>query len=910
MKSASVFYHGELVARLRANMAREDWARQMAATVTESARPWLEMSDDALWSLMFGPAIPRSWMVWSNGHCPACAKPATMYNWIMDGLNHPWKTRCPHCKELFPKNDFHAFYTSGLDARGVFDPKRADRTLLFNAAHPDPADPLRSFGVDDGDGYVEGENRWRFIGAYLIYGQWKQVVLGGVRALSHAYVVSGDPVYARKAAILLDRVADLYPTFDFATQGYNYEKRGTHGYLGNWHDACEETRELALAYDMIFDGIKLDPGLPAFLSRKARQYGLENPKTSFADVQRNIESGILGDALANPHKIYSNYPRQEIALILMRAILGRPGAETDRLIDAMLEQATAVDGVTGEKGLANYSAAVIQALAVFLALWDRADEGFLQRCLDVQPRLRQTYRFHIDTLCLGKYYPLVGDTGWFPQEIGSYCGVAFRHPAAAGENARGRRLLAEAPLAPSMFSFLWRLHRLTGDPAFAQTLYLANGETADGLPHDLFAANGRAVRDGVAQVIAAQGPMPVVGGVNKEQWNLAILRAGVGEHARAAWLNYGVEGNHRHADGMNLGLFAFGLDLMPDLGYPPVQYGGWHAPRARWYMKSAAHNTVVVDGRDHASAPGRTTLWADGRLFKAIRAEAPGLIPPDALLPEGQPARRFERTIVLVAGPAPDRFYLLDIFRVVGGLDHARFMHSAFAELATEGLTLAPGEAYGHETRMRDFRWDRAPRPGWRAEWRLLDHEARQPHDPPIRLRYTDFTAGAQTATAEGWTALGGFGDAMRREAWIPCLVVRRRSDTGVPAASTFVGIIEPYRTDSDIRAIRRLTVTAGDGRAGPEDPVAMEVTHTDGAQDLIVAAGEGNGGAAGSAPETECVWIQRDWDVALGGELCVVRRVPAGAISYVAAAHASSIRIHKREWTNERRDRLLEWHK
>ena len=31
---------------------------------------------------------------------------------------------------------------------------------------------------------------------------------------------------------------------------------------------------------------------------------------------------------------------------------------------------------------------------------------------------------------------------------------------------------------------------------------------------------------------------------------------------------------------MNLGLFARGLDLMPDLGYPPVQFGGWDSPRA------------------------------------------------------------------------------------------------------------------------------------------------------------------------------------------------------------------------------------------------------------------------------------------------------------------------------------------
>ncbi|HQF30937.1 MAG TPA: hypothetical protein PLJ34_05775, partial [Hyphomicrobiales bacterium] len=94
-------------------------------------------------------------------------------------------------KELFPKNDFGALYRSGLDAQGVFDPKRADRSLLFNAEHPDANDPLHLFGVDEGEGYVEGAKRWRFIGAYLIYGQWKQGILHGIRALEKHDIAFG-----------------------------------------------------------------------------------------------------------------------------------------------------------------------------------------------------------------------------------------------------------------------------------------------------------------------------------------------------------------------------------------------------------------------------------------------------------------------------------------------------------------------------------------------------------------------------------------------------------------------------------------------------------------------------------------------------------------------------------------------
>ena len=34
-----------------------------------------------------GSGLPRSWMVWSNGHCPACRKPVPMYDWQIDAID-------------------------------------------------------------------------------------------------------------------------------------------------------------------------------------------------------------------------------------------------------------------------------------------------------------------------------------------------------------------------------------------------------------------------------------------------------------------------------------------------------------------------------------------------------------------------------------------------------------------------------------------------------------------------------------------------------------------------------------------------------------------------------------------------------------------------------------------------------
>ena len=149
-EESSVFYPDEMLARARANVDRFEWAATLRQEVVTRADPWRKLSDEDLWKLMFGPTISRSWMVWSSGHCPSCKGSVPLYNWRMDGLKHPWKVQCPHCQELFPKNDFARFYASGLDEHQVFDPAKADRSLLYNTDHPEAGDPLLSFGVVDG----------------------------------------------------------------------------------------------------------------------------------------------------------------------------------------------------------------------------------------------------------------------------------------------------------------------------------------------------------------------------------------------------------------------------------------------------------------------------------------------------------------------------------------------------------------------------------------------------------------------------------------------------------------------------------------------------------------------------------------------------------------------------------------
>lgn len=812
VKTQSVFYAPDLIARATANASTQDWAQAMQRDVVANAQRWLELPDDTLWNAMFGPNIPRTWMVWSDGYCPACKADVRMYTWEMDPFTFPWKVRCPHCKALFPTNDFEAFHRSGYDEHGVFQPERADRSLLFNAEHPDPADPLHLFGVDDGTGYEADGHRWRFLGAYVIYGQWKKWVHAGIENLSAAYAVTGDSRYAYKAAIMLDRVADIFPSFDFHTQGgLVYETiHGTRGQISTWHDACEEVRILALAYDRIFDGAKAqEAALTAYLSEKARAHQLSNPKTSWADIQRNIETGIFVDTLNHRERIESNYPRTDIALLVIKTVLGWPGNRDEilGLVDAIVEKATAVDGVSGEKGMAGYTTIAPRALAEILSQMARLEPNFLATMFERLPALRNTYRFHLDTWCMESWYPRTGDTGAFGQKDPSYAGVSFtKNPG----------------VEPSMFTFLMDVSKLTADPGLVQVLYLANNSSVDGLPYDLFAEDPAAFQSTVQTVIDEQGATPILASVNKENWHLAILRSGEGEHRRALWLDYDAGERHGHADGMNLGLFAKGLDLIPDYGYPPVGYGGWGAPRAVWYTMTAAHATVVVDGKNQTSGAGQTTLWADGERFRAVRANAPALVGGEV----------YQRTAILVDVNDTD-FYVVDHFRVVGGLDHAKFFHSSFGVVTPQGLNLQEAPPYSDSTQMRTFRSDPRPAPGWSVDWELEDVYGYTPEGKKVHVRYTDLTEDAEASLAEGWVDIGQYGSESR---WIPRVMVRRTAQQA-PLASTFVSTIDPYEGEPNVQTVTRAAATTPAGAPLPEGCVVLKIERKDGAKDLLFIA-------------------------------------------------------------------------
>ena len=137
--------------------------------------------------------------------------------------------------------------------------------------------------------------------------------------------------------------------------------------------------------------------------------------------------------------------------------------------------------------------------------------------------------------------------------------------------------------------------------------------------------------------------------------------------------------------------------------------------------------------------------------------------------------------------------YVRDVFRVAGGTDHAKFFLSHFGAIThPSGLSMQPATDYAHP-QMRNFQVARAAGPGWSVQWKVEDRYKLLPEGRDVRVRYTDFTRGADVYTCEAWVVAGTY-NSTTGETWMPRLMVRRRSsDAKAPLTSTFVSLIEPH---------------------------------------------------------------------------------------------------------------------
>ncbi|MGD9498842.1 MAG: heparinase II/III family protein, partial [Armatimonadota bacterium] len=748
------YYSAERVANARANIERFDWARAIRDAAVQRAAPWLAMSDEELWRLVPCQSLPRCIDVTmtrqAGGNlrlgCLVCGDEIFKhgnYPWIVNHAELPWKVKCPSCGAVFPTNDFGAFYASAIDERGCFDASKGDRSLLYNAEHPDPNDPLHRWGVDDGWGYIDEDGHEHRFVAYYTWQLWRHV-RAGLNSLAEAYMYTGETAYAHKAGVLLDRIADVYPEMDWAP----YAERGWfHSDGGSGRGKIEgriwETgtiRGLAVAYDMVADGLDDSPELLEFLAGMARQYDLPGQKGTVEDLYRNIEEGILrtgAEALIS-QQIHGNEGSHQSAMAHVAMAFGRDPEMTQWLDWIFAPDGGAIPGVivglvdhdgVGAEGAPGYSlgwASSIGHLADVLADFPNYDKHDIYRDF---PQFKKTFTAGHNLVVLGLSTPNIGDSG----STGSIGKVA----AAPDFIARGYRYLR--------------------DPAIAIAAYRANGNSGAGLQRSIFDEDPDAIAREIEAIGAAAAAEPPRGGFNRTGYGLMALERGEGKEGTALWLYYGRSFGHGHLDRLNVGLYAFGLDLLPDLGYP--EFATAWPQRSEWTDNTLSHNTVVVD-----RAPQEANWGGYPVFFKRLPGLSAGEVRSANVYPQ---CDTYTRTVALISVGENDA-YALDIFRVRGGSEHLLSVHSVPGEPVATGLELADqggGTLAGVDVPFGarqsgdvplGFSWlydvarDARPPATWSLDWHVPDGYRGASAADQIHLRYHHLSPADEVVLAHG----------------------------------------------------------------------------------------------------------------------------------------------------------------
>ncbi|WP_127580447.1 heparinase II/III domain-containing protein [Paenibacillus koleovorans] len=952
VKTRSTYYTSEKVEAVRRNVTLYDWAKPFKEQAVEQAEVYVEMGWEQLWQLPTPQSIPRSYAVNQELGCPVCGEAHHAYGrwpWLADPLRQPWKLICPSCKSVFPSNDFASYYESGKDEHGLFRRELADPRYLINELYPERGP---GWGVDDGHGWVDFETRkaagagqdkqekqaewrgdfWTFVAFYNHWKIWCPMIdaggnqfpptdapwgHGGIAAsaigqLRDAYLYTGELKYAQAGVVLLDRIADLYPEMDCGVFRWEDGILNSHGLTGQgkvigciWETGL--VRSFVSAYDAFYLALREERAaemadVVAFLREKVSRYKLPAEKSSLAAITANIEDGIVRQVYPGVRKvqIHGNNGMHQSSLAMAAIVLDEPGT-TEEMLDFVLQEGGLLRPEAG--GWADTGGDILHSLLhdvdrdgfgdeaapLYNNLWvdtfklvadilqgyDRYPIADLYR----HPKFRQMLRAHADLLMLRRYIPQIGDS----------------------DSAGNPNVLYKAEMAVDTFE-------RTGEPVFAQLAVLANGGTVEGLRAGLFSLDPERVLRDMRQVLAERGLFHNAS-VHLGGYGFAALRdGGAGDVERAVWLYHGRNQGHGHKDTLNIGLYAFGLDLSPELGYPE-KCDDVHQKTHHWDRSTVAHNTVTVDGSKQLnSVVGASRLFVDAGEVKVVEVEAPQVYAQTSV---------YRRCVVMVRLDETHS-YAVDLFHVEGGEEHVYSFHGAEGAVRTEGLQLtaqaggtyagahvAYGEPYdavpGQRLReyagsgfhyLTDVVRDEAPGSAFAVEWAIRDTwrvlgmpgdgEAGRTHeqaeakakgpaagasaataaDTGVRLRLTMLTAADEVALADGHPSSNRPGNPER----LRYMLAKRRPADGV---SRFAAVLEPYREQArQLRDVRRCSVrcvgSAGDGG-------------DDGAGFAAGAAGWSSAGGSTAGEST--------------AEVTAVREEPHGGVSEVGV---TAIRVER----------------
>jgi hypothetical protein len=652
---------------------------------------------------------------------------------------------------------------------------------------------------DDGDGWIAPpgflhpgtiyhfRSAWRYyVLSKLFYTPYELTIEAedaytgktAITRLTHAFAISGDVRYAHKAAIMLNRLAEVYR---FYTGTVDEQRPLTRGYLVQVSFEEWPIHNCLVAYDVLMDVMLQDRELLDFFARKGDCDYNGDGKVDFADVRYNIQHNLFGYMYEWLHRAMAiqtgDYVlREGLVLAAMGAILDNREL-IDEAMDGPFGLATNLTNNMFRDGKWWYDSPGYAVSSVTSLIMERLFSLRHLRLVD-DPRLRigQAVGFVRGVDCDGRL-PAIGDTG--------------------GADSRTKVLNPY-----SMCALEETAYTHTGERGCLDRLLALSGGDVD-LMRDRYASVELLF---YAEPIRGEAGALENGTVLFHDSGFAILRTGTELDTRKhIVLNYG-KGNsgHGHHDKLAVNLIAYGYDLAADLGYPTTFT---HRKVAGWETHTASHATVCIDGRNQELATGSLRLFGKTPGTQVICATGERAYPDLAEV--------YERTLSVI-DVSDSQAYVFDVFRVRGGNVHDYLFRSLSGEAGSnfcvdhpEGVEIVPqavgtlaGEAVAFgEMPGYGFVKDvtRATCEGVsNATWRIGNED-----DTGIRLTMLG-GKGMQIITGKG-EGYGFFG----KSPWDACFAARAVS---VGETTVFTAILQPFQLRPFIKAVQPISVAGGVG--------------------------------------------------------------------------------------------------
>ena len=496
-----------------------------------------------------------------------------------------------------------------------------------------------------------GPVQYTYVAFYVHDGIWygagtsTPLVKDAIRSLIDAFIYTGEAKYGRAGAILLDRVADVYPGFEW----YDWHTFRGDAYRGKEVDTVWSTGNATIWAEGVdaFLPIYNDPYVVNYLSKKAPRYEVDekgnwiydengekipvNLKDSPGALRKHVEKNILDEVFYSVKngKIIGNFGMHQKAVATAALAYNRL-PETKEMLDWILAPGTNYNtGPQQEKEIAGG-----QILKNLIEEVNR--DGIGNENAPGYNRGWITNLITVADLLAG--YELYSEADLFENvkftkmflgivrlTLGGYYGTQTGDSGATGSTG------IVLQIDDSLIAY-----KHTRDRVLAQAMYLKNEESTEGLRGTILDDDPEAIAKEIEQIIKEDGGLHLDSEM-MTGYGFAALRAGAdydsvsdvsrNNNTRDMAIYFGANTGHGHADTMNLFMSAFGLNVAPDLGYP--EQTGSQPNRYEWVHATISHNTVIVDEQDQNSSrvAGIPYHFDDSGKVKVMDITAPNVYP-------------------------------------------------------------------------------------------------------------------------------------------------------------------------------------------------------------------------------------------------------------------------------------------